>query len=89
MAPVHEAVISLHLPKVWDDISPQFYATFWSLTMYDLAVPHGSYAREVNKLQVQVKAIDDNLEMVCTAGLQGGWNAFPNVLFGWHIHEIE
>ncbi|XP_027754008.1 THO complex subunit 2 isoform X1 [Empidonax traillii] len=63
MAPVHEAVISLHLPKVWDDISPQFYATFWSLTMYDLAVPHSSYDREVNKLKVQMKAIDDNQEM--------------------------
>lgn len=65
MAPVHEAVISLHPPKVWDDISPQFYATFWSLTMYDLAVPHSSYDREVNKLKVQMKAIDDNQEMVC------------------------
>ncbi|KAL7979484.1 hypothetical protein Chor_004642 [Crotalus horridus] len=64
MAPVHDAVISLHLPKVWDDISPQFYATFWSLTMYDLAVPRGSYEREVNKLKVQMKAIEDNPDMV-------------------------
>uniref|UniRef100_A0A8C5SMC2 THO complex subunit 2 n=1 Tax=Laticauda laticaudata TaxID=8630 RepID=A0A8C5SMC2_LATLA len=63
MAPVHDAVISLHLPKVWDDISPQFYATFWSLTMYDLAVPRGSYEREVNKLKIQMKAIDDNPDM--------------------------
>lgn len=63
MAPVHEAVVSLHLPKVWDDISPQFYATFWSLTMYDLAVPQKSYDREVNKLKIQMKAIDDNIEM--------------------------
>ncbi|XP_069468772.1 THO complex subunit 2 isoform X2 [Ambystoma mexicanum] len=63
MAPVHEAVVSLHLPKVWDDISPQFYATFWSLTMYDLAVPQRSYDREVTKLKIQMKAIDDNMEM--------------------------
>ncbi|XP_040179868.1 THO complex subunit 2 [Rana temporaria] len=63
MAPVHEAVVSLHPPKVWDDISPQFYATFWSLTMYDLAVPSSSYNREINKLKVQMKAIDDNVEM--------------------------
>ncbi|XP_074133579.1 THO complex subunit 2 isoform X1 [Sminthopsis crassicaudata] len=63
MAPVHEAVVSLHLPKVWDDISPQFYATFWSLTMYDLAVPRNSYEREVNKLKIQMKAVDDNQEM--------------------------
>ena len=64
MAPVHAAVVSLHVSKVWDDISPQFCATFWSLTMYDLAVPHTSYEREVNKLKVQMKAIDDNQEMV-------------------------
>ncbi|XP_062939383.1 THO complex subunit 2 isoform X6 [Cynocephalus volans] len=63
MAPVHEAVVSLHVSKVWDDLSPQFYTTFWSLTMYDLAVPHTSYEREVNKLKVQMKAIDDNQEM--------------------------
>ncbi|XP_068930132.1 THO complex subunit 2 isoform X6 [Petaurus breviceps papuanus] len=63
MAPVHEAVVSLHLPKVWDDISPQFYATFWSLTMYDLAVPRNSYEREVNKLKIQMRAVDDNQEM--------------------------
>uniref|UniRef100_G1QCE7 THO complex subunit 2 n=1 Tax=Myotis lucifugus TaxID=59463 RepID=G1QCE7_MYOLU len=63
MAPVHEAVVSLHVSKVWDDISPRFYATFWSLTMYDLAVPHTSYEREVSKLKVQMKAVDDNQEM--------------------------
>ncbi|XP_051513509.1 THO complex subunit 2-like isoform X1 [Myxocyprinus asiaticus] len=63
MAPVHEAVVSLHLPKVWDDLRPQFYATFWSLTMYDLAVPHNAYEREVNKLKMQIKAIDENTEM--------------------------
>ncbi|XP_039622242.1 THO complex subunit 2 [Polypterus senegalus] len=63
MSPVHEAVVSLHPPKVWDDISPQFYSTFWSLTMYDLAVPQNAYDREVNKLKAQMKAIEESLEM--------------------------
>ncbi|KAM9470063.1 THO complex subunit 2 isoform 1-T1 [Clarias gariepinus] len=63
MAPVHEAVISLHIPRVWDDLRPQFYATFWSLTMYDLSVPHNAYDREVNKLKMQIRAIDENTEM--------------------------
>ena len=31
--------------------------------MYDLAAPHTSYEREVNKLKIQMKAIDDNQEM--------------------------
>lgn len=64
MTPVHEAVVSLHPARVWDDIRPQFYVTFWSLTMYDLAVPHSAYEREVNKLKVQIKAIEDNPEIV-------------------------
>lgn len=64
MTPVHEAVVSLHPARVWDDIRPQFYVTFWSLTMYDLAVPHSAYEREINKLKVQIKAIEDNPEIV-------------------------
>uniref|UniRef100_A0A672JPV9 THO complex subunit 2 n=1 Tax=Salarias fasciatus TaxID=181472 RepID=A0A672JPV9_SALFA len=63
MAPVHEAVISLHPARVWDDLRPQFYATFWSLTMYDLAVPQSAYDREVNKLKAQIKAIEENPEI--------------------------
>ncbi|XP_037543995.1 THO complex subunit 2 isoform X2 [Nematolebias whitei] len=62
MTPVHEAVVSLHPSRVWDDIRPQFYTTFWSLTMYDLVVPQAAYDREVNKLKAQIKAIEDNPE---------------------------
>lgn len=64
MNPVHEAVVSLHPTRVWEDMRPNFYVTFWSLTMYDLAVPHAAYEREVNKLKTQIKAIEDNPEIV-------------------------
>lgn len=64
MLPVHESVVSLHPPRVWDDLRPQFYATFWSLTMYDLAVPHMAYEREINKLKTQIREIEENAEMV-------------------------
>ncbi|XP_072302484.1 THO complex subunit 2 isoform X2 [Eucyclogobius newberryi] len=63
MNPVHEAVVSLHATRVWEDMRPNFYVTFWSLTMYDLAVPHSAYEREVNKLKAQIKAIEDNPEI--------------------------
>lgn len=66
MKPVHESVVSLHPARVWDDLRPQFYATFWSLTMYDLAVPHAAYEREVNKLKAQIREIEENVEMVRT-----------------------
>ena len=64
MAPVQEAVQCLHPSRVWEDMSPQFYATFWSLAMYDLAVPTTSYSREVGKLEAQLRAIEDTQDMV-------------------------
>lgn len=73
MTPVHEAVVSLHPARVWDDLRPQFYATFWSLTMYDLAVPHAAYEREVNKLKAQIKAIEENAEIVSSWSPTWGW----------------
>lgn len=51
MIPVTEAIRPLNSPKIWDDISPQFLTTFWSLTMYDLFVPEETYAKEIAKLK--------------------------------------
>ncbi|XP_058986277.1 THO complex subunit 2 [Musca domestica] len=51
MNPIVESVRPLHGLKVWEDISPQFFVTFWSLSMYDLQVPHDSYQKEINKLK--------------------------------------
>lgn len=51
MLPVIQSVQPLHSSKVWEDISPQFMVTFWSLTMFDLYVPLESYQREINKLK--------------------------------------
>lgn len=45
--PVVESVRSIHPNKVWEDISPQFLVTFWSLAMYDLDVPNKIYEREI------------------------------------------
>ncbi|XP_077282692.1 uncharacterized protein LOC143908776 isoform X1 [Temnothorax americanus] len=39
MASVAQSVRSLHPLKVWEEISPQFLFTFWSLSMYDLSLP--------------------------------------------------
>ncbi|CAD7086049.1 unnamed protein product [Hermetia illucens] len=51
MDPIVESVRPLHVPKVWEDISPQFLVTFWSLSMYDLQVPTDSYQKEIAKLK--------------------------------------
>ncbi|CRK88716.1 CLUMA_CG002522, isoform A [Clunio marinus] len=53
MSPVIESVRPLHPMKVWEDISPQFLVTFWSLSMYDLQTPLESYLREIAKIKQQ------------------------------------
>ena len=66
MHPVTEAIRPLHPLKIWDDISPLFLTTFWSLTMYDLAVPTDVYAKELAKLKAAPAKIDENKELNST-----------------------
>ena len=63
MTPVIEAIKPLHSHKVWDDISPQFLTTFWSLTMYDLFVPDAVYEKEIAKLKAAPAKVDENKEL--------------------------
>ncbi|CAB3360322.1 Hypothetical predicted protein [Cloeon dipterum] len=58
--PVVDSVKPLHPPKVWEDISPNFIVTFWSLTSYDLYVPAEAYQREVDKLKQQAHQQSDS-----------------------------
>ncbi|XP_075972929.1 THO complex subunit 2-like protein isoform X2 [Anticarsia gemmatalis] len=51
LEPVVHSVIPILPSKVWEDISPEFYVTFWSLSMYDLRVPEESYDKEIDRLK--------------------------------------
>lgn len=63
MSPICDAVRPLCPPRVWDDISPLFFATFWSLTVYDLSVPSAAYEREVFRLKQAIQQTNDNREL--------------------------
>ena len=63
MEPVTAAVIPIYPPKVWEDISPQFCTTFWSLTMYDLYVPEKLYEKEIKKLKEAPAKLIDNKDL--------------------------
>jgi hypothetical protein len=45
---------------------PQFYLTFWSLSMSDLQVPEDAYSQRVTTLEHEMKQIDDRKELVCS-----------------------
>lgn len=64
MSPIVESVRPLHPAKVWEDISPQFLVTFWSLSMYDLQVPVDSYQREIQKLKKLSQSLTESKETV-------------------------
>ncbi|XP_024887298.1 THO complex subunit 2 isoform X7 [Temnothorax curvispinosus] len=68
MAPVAQSVRPLHPLKVWEDISPQFLVTFWSLSMYDLYVPGESYQREISKLKQLAAQTADSKDMNLSKG---------------------
>ncbi|XP_001606603.2 THO complex subunit 2 isoform X1 [Nasonia vitripennis] len=68
MAPVAQSVRPLHPLKVWEDISPQFLVTFWSLSMYDLYVPADSYQREINKLKQLATQAADSKDLTASKG---------------------
>ncbi|XP_075247054.1 THO complex subunit 2-like isoform X3 [Convolutriloba macropyga] len=64
---VMETVMSASLPVLqaepctsllFDHVTPQFYFTFWSLSLYDIRVPVDVYDKEVVKLNNQKTAID-------------------------------
>ena len=44
---------------------PQFYLTFWSLSMSDLQVPEDAYSQRVTALEHEMKQIDERKELVC------------------------
>jgi THO complex subunit 2 len=45
--------------KLWSNLSPKFFMSFWALTNYDLQVPTGSYEKEADRLKGQIQAAED------------------------------
>ncbi|WJX80372.1 hypothetical protein P8452_63383 [Trifolium repens] len=45
--------------KAWNSLSPDLYATFWGLTLYDLYVPKNCYESEITKLHANLKSLEE------------------------------
>lgn len=60
---------SLLPQKAWISISPDLYATFWGLTLYDIYIPRNRYESEIDKQHAAIKALEelsDNSNMAIT-----------------------
>ncbi len=66
MQPVIDLARSLHPSKIWEDMSPLFYTTFWTLSMSDCFVPINAYEKQRLSLKQKLNALDDNVELTST-----------------------
>lgn len=56
-APIVDGIRPHFSTKVWEDMDPSFFLTFWTLTMSDLEVPHHMYEKEIKKINDQISQI--------------------------------
>ncbi|CAG7823395.1 unnamed protein product [Allacma fusca] len=63
LGPVVETMKNCLPAKTWEDISPLFYVTFWSYTLYDLYVPTEAYAREIARIKQMSVAAGENKDL--------------------------
>lgn len=61
---VARSVEPLYPPRVWVDLDPAFFATFWCLESGDLVFPSAAYQRQRDALRTQMDSIEANTEMV-------------------------
>lgn len=54
-----DTIQSMLPPKAWNSLSPDLYATFWGLTLYDLFVPRHRYESEIAKQHAAIKALEE------------------------------
>jgi THO complex subunit 2 len=66
MQPVIDLARSLHPSKTWEDMSPLFYTTFWTLSMSDCFVPVNAYEKQRISLKQKLNSLDDNQELTST-----------------------
>ncbi|KAB5535240.1 transcription factor/nuclear export subunit protein 2-domain-containing protein [Coniochaeta sp. 2T2.1] len=70
LRPIIEAMPDL-IPKagVWDRISPEFYAIFWTLQLGDLTLPQESYSAEHLRLRKQAEDVMKDRSDMTRAGM--------------------
>lgn len=56
---VHQ-VCKTFLDDTWKHFSPEFFVTFWQLSLYDISVPTDRYKAEVSKLKTLITTLDSD-----------------------------
>lgn len=85
MEPIIASSQLLHVAKVWEDISHRLYATFWSLSLYDLYVPTTRYEEEVNRAKQASHDVENSSDMVRIERERGG-GGYGGVLYNEFLY---
>ncbi|CAG8488472.1 3561_t:CDS:2 [Funneliformis caledonium] len=56
---VIEQAQQIYPSHVWNGISPEFYTTFWQLSLYDLQFPAQEYQKAINETRSLLKTAED------------------------------
>ncbi|XP_047126503.1 THO complex subunit 2 isoform X2 [Hydra vulgaris] len=65
--PVVASALPLQTNKIWGNLSPLLYVTFWSMTMYDLNAPKSRYDDEISKLETAITEVDASKEITSSS----------------------
>nr|KAI8726518.1 THO complex subunit 2-like [Biomphalaria glabrata] len=87
MGPVVEAIKPVFSSKIWDDLTPQFYITFWSLSMYDLYVPKGAYEKQI--FCRKIKSVQWKLTKTCLSLFESQALYLSVTLFSLSLFESQ
>lgn len=60
LEPIAEEAKGILPTRAWRGLSPQFYVTFWQLSLYDIFVPVDQYKAEIAKLKQAVVNMDND-----------------------------
>ncbi|KAK3816703.1 MAG: transcription factor/nuclear export subunit protein 2-domain-containing protein [Linnemannia gamsii] len=60
LEPIAEEAREILPTRAWRGLSPQFYVTFWQLSLYDIFVPVDQYKAEIAKLKQAVVNMDND-----------------------------
>ncbi|KAH8667373.1 transcription factor/nuclear export subunit protein 2-domain-containing protein [Tricladium varicosporioides] len=69
VSPILGTVKDLLPETVWRSISPEFYVTFWTSMLCDLAVPSPSYEAEIQRLLKEQEAVMKDRSDMTRAGM--------------------
>lgn len=54
-----DAVQSILPSRAWKSLSPDLYATFWGLSLYDLFIPKNRYESEIGKQHAALRSLEE------------------------------